>query len=719
MNNSQTQAQVMTHPLADSFNAKSVAVVGASRDPGKVGFQLLRTLLREGYRGRIFAVNPKESEILGIGCHASIQDIPAPLDLLVISLPAPQVLAVMELAAQRRDIKGAVVISAGFAETAIPEWVEAERTLVKLAKSAGIRVFGPNCNGIINCESRLSTSFAPGLVFTPGRIGYISQSGATGGAIMMMAASEPKPLGFSKFAHIGNMCDVSNLELLELFGADPSIDVITIYMEGVQDGRKFLEIASRVTRVKPVVLFKVGRSATGAVATLSHTGALAGSDNVYDAAFKQSGIVRVKTLEELVDTTKAISMLSRPAGNRVCVLTGTGGLGITCVDQIAQDGVLQLAHLSAHTQERLTRALPFMAVVAKPDGYVDMTAAALKTEYGEALTAILEDSGVDEVVLISLPPTFFPTMEVTEEIVSVSKKFNKPVLLCYMKGEPMVEARSYLENNGIPTFDTPDRAATALAGLVRACAATPAEGPQITFIPTARGASHPLIQQALRDRRNLLEPEAFQLLRENGIKTPAFHFAKNRQEAMAAAAAIGGPAVLKVVSAQVIHKSDVGGVKVNVAGDEAVGRAYDDIVKNINERVPGVRIDGVLVAPCAPEGPELVLGTVKDPQFGPVVMFGLGGIFVEVFKDVSFRVAPFERETALAMIRETKAAAILGGIRGEKPRDIESLAQLLVSVSHLAARCDEISAIDLNPVRVYEKGLAILDCRILVAESKA
>jgi acetyltransferase len=718
MENSQVLSQESANDqLAQIFNPRSIAVVGASGNPVKAGYQFLKTLIAGGYRGQIFPVNPKEREIMGVLCYASILDVPAPLDLMVISLPAPQVLAVMSEAAQRKDIKGAVIVSAGFSETAIPEWVEAERKLVQLAKSAGIRIFGPNCNGILSSECRCSTSFAPGQTYTPGKIGYISQSGATGGAIMMMAEDQPKPLGYSKFAHIGNMCDVSNLDLLEFYGSDPAIDVIALYLEGVSDGRQLLEIASRITQKKPIVLFKVGRTDMGSVATLSHTGTLAGSDAVYDAAFRQCGIVRVDSLEQLVDAIKAISMLPKPAGNRVSVLTETGGLGITCIDQIVHDGVLQLAHLSETTKEKLTEILPFMAVVSRPDGYVDMTAAALTKEMSESMCALLEDPGVDSVILMILPPTFLPAVELAKGLVPVIGRFHKPVLVCLTRGESMAEAREYLETHGVATFDTPDRAAMALAALTRASSY---QNTHRSFeITSAKaGSSHPAIEQALAQGRNLLEPEALQFLKDNGIKTPPFHFAKNREEAVSAAAAIGGPVVLKVVSAQVIHKSDVGGVKVNVVGDEAVGRAYDEILVKVKQAAPEASISGVLVVPCASEGTELIIGTVRDPQFGPVVMFGLGGIFVEVFKDVSFRVAPFGREVALAMIKETKASTILGGVRGQKPGDVEGLAQLLVSISEIATRYEEISEIDLNPVRVYPEGVAILDSRIILAGSR-
>jgi acetyltransferase len=435
---------------------------------------------------------------------------------------------------------------------------------------------------------------------------------------------------------------------------------------------------------------------------------------VYDAAFKQCGIVRANSLEELVDSAKAISMLPKAVGNRVCVLTEAGGLGITCIDQISRDGVLRLASLGKVTKERLTEILPPMAVVAKPDGYVDITAAALTREHCESLRAILEDPGVDSVVLMTLPPTFLPALEVAKGLVEVVQEFNKPVLLCLMKGEPMAEARRYLEENGVPTFDTPDRAATALAALTRSSLVKSAE------FTTAKGfIGNPAIQHALAQGRSLLEPEALQLLQENGFTIPSFHFAKTKAEAVRAATTIGGPVVLKVVSPQVIHKSDVGGVKVNLLGEQAVANAYDEILANIGKAAPDASIDGILVVPCAAAGTELIIGMVRDPQFGPVIMFGLGGIFVEVFKDVSFRVAPFDREVALAMITETRAARILEGVRGQAAVDVEAVAQLLVKVSELAARYEDINEIDLNPVRVYAQGAAILDCRIILKQAAA
>ena len=700
--------------LAGIFDAKSVAVVGASPDPGKSGHQILRSLLVHKYRGQIYAVNQKEREILGVACHSSILDIPGPIDLLVITVPAPQVLPVMAQAVQRGDVKGAVVVSAGFGETAVPEWVEAEAKLAQIARSSGIRVIGPNCNGIIGCEAHLSTSFAPGLTFTSGKLGYISQSGATGGALLMMAARQPKPLGYSKWAHIGNMCDVSNVELIEMYGSDPSIDVIVLYLEGVHDGRRLMETASKVTPKKPIVLFKVGRTEAGAIATMSHTATLAGSDAIYDGAFKQCGIVRVNTMEEVVDSAKALSVLPRVAGNRVAVLTQTGGMGIICIDQISRDGVLQLASFSERTKERLVSILPRMAVVGKPDGYVDLTAAASTQQFRDALSTAVADPGVDSVILVVLPPSFMPQMEMPVGIAPAIEESKKPVLICTLDGEAVAESRKYLEEHGVATFETPERAATALAALTRASLVKSAQ-PSKSHV----AASHHLIKKARGEDRNLLEPEAMELLRDYGILVPPFQVAESEEQAIAAARAIGGPVVLKVVSPQVIHKSDVGGVKVKIVGDEAVGKAYRQIVANVKQAVPQAVIKGVLVTPCADEGTELIVGMFRDAQFGPVIMVGLGGVFVEVLKDVSFRVAPFGIEVALDMIGETKAAKILAGVRGQQPGNVEALAKLLVKISELAECYDDIRELDLNPVRVYPHGLAILDCRIMLNRTES
>jgi len=698
----------MTASLRQIFESRSVAVVGASKDPLKAGHQVVRTLLGAGYLGRIYPVNPNEDEILGLPCYSSIAEIKEPLDLIVISLPAKAVITVMEEAEQRGDVKGVVVLSGGFAETAIPENVEAQRQLVEIAQRAGIRVFGPNCIGIMNPDLKLVTGFHPGVSLVPGNLGYVTQSGALGGSLVTLALSQPKPLGFARFGHVGNMCDVSHVDLIEAYGNNPKIEVIVVYLEGATDGREFMRVAGQVTEVKPVLVLKVGRSDIGSKAALSHTGMLAGTDAVYSGAFKQCGVVRANTVHDLIAGAKAISMLPKPRGNRVCILTEAGGMGVVSVDEVEAGGVLELAPMSQETCEKLTALLPPMAMVCKPNGYVDMSAAAMAKEFGDALRLVLSDPNVDMVVLNSIPPTFLPPMDVAQAIVPVVEEFGKPVAACFTVCQAMAETRCYLEENGIPTFDASDYAVRALAMLTQA---TFSVSHPLADVPAAH---HPILDRAVREARHLLEPESLDLLSDNGVAVMPHVLARTREEAQRAAMEMNSPVALKIVSPQVIHKSDVGGVKLNLQGNEAVGQGYDQLMNDVKRATSAADIHGVLVVPMAQPGTELIVGMVRDAQFGPTIMFGMGGVFVELFKDVSFRVAPFDEEVALDMIKETKGYRVLQGMRGEKPKDITSLAELLVQVSQLAARYPQIKEIDLNPIRVYESGYSVLDARILL-----
>jgi acyl-CoA synthetase (NDP forming) len=698
----------MTASLREIFESRSVAVIGASKDPYKAGHQVVRTLLDYGYLGKVYPVNPNENEILGLPCFRSIAEIEEPLDLIVISLPGTAVITVMEEAEQRGDVKGVVVLSAGFAETAIPENVELQKQLVEIARRTGIRVFGPNCIGIMNPDTKLVTGFHPGVSLVPGNIGYVTQSGALGGSLLTLALNQPKPLGFARFGHVGNMCDVSNMELIEEYGSDPKIEVILVYLEGVKDGREFVRVVGQVTKDKPVLVLKVGHTEIGSKAALSHTGILAGTDAVYSGAFKQCGIVRANTMHDLIAGAKAVSMLPKPRGNRICILTEAGGMGVISTDEVEAGGVLELAPMSQETCDKLTALLPPMAMVCKPNGYVDLTAAALAKEFGEAMRLVLSDTSVDMVLLNSIPPTFLPPMEVAQAVVPVVKEFGKPVATCFTVSQAMAETRHFLEENGIPTFDAPDDAVRALAMLTQA---TFNVSHPLVEMPAA---DHPILDRAIQEARHLLEHEALDFLNDHGITVMPHVLARNRDEAQRAALKMKGPVVLKIVSPQVIHKSDIGGVKLNLQGDEGVGQGYDKLVNDVKRTIAGADIHGVLVVPMAQPGTEWIIGMVRDAQFGPTIMFGMGGVFVELYKDVSFRIAPFNKVVALDMIKETKGYRVLQGVRGEKQQDIANLAELLVQVSQLAARYPQIKEVDLNPIRVYEDGYSVLDARILL-----
>lgn len=450
------------------FYAKSIAVVGASNDPSKAAHQIIKTMLREKYQGIIFPVHPKEKKVLGLQCYKSILEIKKKIDLLVIGVPAQKVYGIIKEASNRGDIKGAVILSAGFSETGIPELIKLEKLIVQTAKKAGIRIFGPNCIGIINSDINLSTSFAPVSKVTNGNLAFITQSGSFGGSLLMLAEESPKPIGFNKWAHVGNMSDVSNVEILDYFGDDPKITSIGMYLEGLTHGKDLLKIAKKITRLKPIFLLKVGKTELGSKAILSHTGIIAGSDKIYDAVFKQSGIIRVDDIEELIDSLKASSELPKPKGKKVCVLTVAGGPGIICIDEITKENYLQLAPITDHTIIRLKEILYPMATICKPNGYIDLTAAALEKEHADSLRLVLEDPNVDSVILISLPPTFLPALSVAKSVANVINEYDKPVAVCFMKGESMRESRKFLENSNIPTFDTPRRATRALINLTMA-----------------------------------------------------------------------------------------------------------------------------------------------------------------------------------------------------------------------------------------------------------
>ncbi|MCC6956456.1 MAG: acetate--CoA ligase family protein [Anaerolineales bacterium] len=699
-----------TFGLESLFYARSIALIGASNNPRKASNQVISTLLEKGYSGKVYPVNPNEEKVLGLRCYPAVEEIADPIDLVVISLPAEAVIPAIEGIARRGDVYGVVVLSAGFAETAIPERVALETKIIEISRLAGMRVVGPNCVGLLCTDNRLTTGFIPGLKMEKGSLGFITQSGAFGGAFLMLASDQPKPLGFNKFGHVGNMADVSNLDLLKYFGSDPEINAISMYMESAPDGRKLMTMLEDISRRKPVFVLKVGRTPIGSRATLSHTGALAGSDQVYSAAFKQAGAVRVETLEELLDASKATTMMPRPGGRHIAVLTEAGGPGIIAMDEIGRDKSLQMAHLAPETRRKLEHCLPPMAMICKPEGYVDMTASAMEKEHAEALDAILADPGVDSAVLISLPPTFLPAIDVAKAITEVIHHHQKPVAVCFMRGEAMMDARCYLEGNGIATFESPQRAARALINLT-AAAGFINRSAQSLDVYRQKGP----VQKRLNSAAPITEPEAVQLLAEYEIPYPAHRFTTNLREAEEAASEIGYPVVIKAVSQDIVHKSDLGGVVTAIKSGQMLRKAYRQMKAAIKEKAPDASLQGILVCKQAEDGLEVIVGVKRDPAFGPVVLFGLGGIFTEVLQDTALRIVPFSKDEALKMINETRASLLLKGSRGFPAVDVELLARLLESVSQLAIEHTEIAELDLNPVRLYQDDLIVLDVRAILA----
>lgn len=448
------------------FYPDSIAVVGASSDPRKAGYQVVNNLVSSTYGGKVFPVNPKETEIQGLQCYKTILDIQDKIDLLIIMVPAKNVLPVIEQAIKRGDIQAIVVVSAGFGETKTEEGIRMERKLIEYIKQSGIRVFGPNCTGIINTAIHLDTTIEPTVEQVHGGVSIFSQSGAMAGTILLMMDNQPRPLGFNKWAHVGNMCDVNMLDVLEYYGKDDSTNVVCLYMEGFNEGRKLIECAKVVSSKKAVLVLKVGRNDLGAKAAFSHTGSLAGKDEVYDAAFRKSGITRVDDLFSMIDLAKALSMQPLPKGNRICILTEAGGPGSMAMDELGKFPQLQLANISPEGKQKLKDLLPDIALVCEPDGYTDMTAAAMADHHADALRVVLDEDGVDAVILISVPPTFLPPMDVSEALLKRDFKTNKPIMVCFLAGKWVWEARRALESAKWPTFDTPEQAVRTLAKMV-------------------------------------------------------------------------------------------------------------------------------------------------------------------------------------------------------------------------------------------------------------
>ncbi|WP_353095974.1 CoA-binding protein [Tissierella praeacuta] len=452
------------------YYPKSIAIIGASNNPSKAGYQIANNMMRLGFEGKVYFVNPNEDTIFGQKAYKSILDIEESVDLIEIIIPAKGVIKVFEDAEERGDIKAAIIMASGFSETGILENIEMEKEMLKIAKRAGIRVFGPNCVGVMNTKNNLDTTFSPNITQMQGGMSVISQSGSIGSALLMFACDQPVPMGFSKWGHVGNMSDVTSEELLSYYSEDEDTKAIVMYMEGMKDARTFFNTAKEVTPKKPLVVLKVGRSEIGSVAAASHTGSLAGSDKMFDGAFKQVGIIRAETVEELIDTAKAFSMVDKINGNRIAILTEAGGPGVISMDEVGLHPEVKMAKFSTETEERLREILPKMALISHPDGYVDMTAAADGPQHAEALEAILKDDGVDAVLLLSVPPTFLTPTEIAKVInekMEVAKKYGKPVFACFLAGNWVKEAHIMMENAGIPTFEMPQRAAKALVNVIK------------------------------------------------------------------------------------------------------------------------------------------------------------------------------------------------------------------------------------------------------------
>ncbi|MCC6602587.1 MAG: acetate--CoA ligase family protein [Anaerolineae bacterium] len=696
--------------LLPFFEPQGIVLVGASRNPMKLGFGLARNLVQSGYAGAIHFVNPGGGTLLERPLHSHISHIPDPVDLAVLLVPAPAMpQAIAECG--ERGIRAAILAAGGFRETGAAG-AALEADCLRVAQQFGIRLIGPNCIGLLDTHLPLDTTFLPPPGPTPGAVAFISHSGAICAAVIDWARGQG--FGLSRLVSLGNQLDVTETDVLTAVAADPHTRVVTLYLEGVSDGRRFVQVAEQVSRQKPVLALKVGRFASGQRAVASHTGALAGQESAFDAAFARAGVMRAETSEELFDWARALAWCPLPPGRRVAVLTNAGGPGVTAADALEANN-LQLATLAPETEAALRKILPEAASLHNP---VDMLAGASPEQYAVCLRILLEDAGVDSVMVILPPPPMHSAGGVAKAMLPIIYATGKPVVVALM-GEKMIqEAVEHFRAAKVPEYRFPERAAGALAILSR----------RAEFLQTVRSeperpcpAATAQAQQILTDDDT--QPGAFlptavcqTLLTAYGIPVPGSGLATTADEAVALARQVGLPVALKIASADVPHKSDVGGVVLNVGEETAVATAFTQMILDVETAVPQANLDGVLIQPMIPDGQEVIVGVVRDPQFGPVLMFGSGGVEVEGLKDVAFALAPLTLAEAKSLLANTWAGRKLAGYRNVAAGDETAVLQTILRLGQLAADCPQLAEIEINPLRVLPTAALALDVRARLGE---
>ena len=683
--------------LAPFFDARTVAVVGASANPAKVGGSVLANLVAGGFPGRVVPVNPTRSVVQGLRAVPSILDAGA-VDVAVVAVAAPAVLPVLEQCATR-GVKGAVVVSGGFRESG-PAGAAREAELRAWLRTAPLRVIGPNCLGWIRPSARLNLSFAPGMP-RGGAIGFFSHSGALCTAILDW--SREHAVGFSLFASLGNQVDVAESALLEALADDPETRVILGYLEGVADGTAFFRALSAAAAQKPCVLLKTGRSVEGARAVVSHTGALAGSDRAFDAAVRQAGAVRVETLEDLFDVGRALVATRRPANRRVVLVTNGGGLGILATDAARAAG-LELAPIEGAAGTRLAAVLPSQASVSNP---VDLIGDATAQRYAEALEAL---HGIDGSLVVMLAPqAATESVGIARSVLAATRTWTRPVLGVFVGGARVRPGAAALEEGGVPCYRFPERAVAALARMAL-LAERAGRGQAAPVTLDARAVEGPLRAAAHRTVWSMLEMAP--LLEAAGIPVVGVRRAASPDEAAAVAAELGLPVALKVLSPDIVHKTDVGGVVLGVRTAADVLETGKQMLARVAAARPQARLEGLLVQRMADvDAHELLLGVVRDAQFGPVVMVGFGGIYVEVLDDTAVRLAPLDRAEARRMLDALRMAPALRGARGRRAADVDALADVICSFAALAVAVPVLAELEINPLLAGPGGVLALDAR--------
>ena len=683
--------------LESFFSPKSVAIVGASRQKSKVGYEILANMMGAGYEGKIFPVNPQADTIEGLKCYSDLQSIGQVPELVIIVVPAKIVPAIMQQCA-KIGARAVIIITAGFREVG-QEGRELEERIIRIARQAGIRVIGPNCLGVIAPANNLNASFGGALPAT-GATGYLSQSGALLAAILDIANTNG--IGFSKLISIGNKADVDELDLIKALGEDRDTKVIAGYLESIADGNAFVSQAERISDYKPILLMKSGGTVAGAKAASSHTGSLAGSETAYECVFERAGIIRCNSIKEQFDYAQAFGNQPLPAGPCVAVITNAGGPGIMAADAIEREG-LSFAKLTDETINKLASRLPAAANLYNP---VDVLGDALAERYEFALDVVLDDPNVDTILVLLTPQAMTESVATAEAVVKVSRqKPAKPILACFLGAGKVEEGVRILREGKIPVIDCPESAVAVIKVMADYVRWRSRPKRVVKLFPVNRRKVEGIIERHQRQGiREIGETESKEILEAYGFVTPKGSIATTSEQAANIAQQLGFPVVLKIWSPDILHKSDVGGVKVGINSEQGVKDAFDLMMYRIPKKLPEANILGVLVQEMCKSGKEVILGMNRDRHFGPLMMFGMGGIMVEVLKDVSFYLAPLTAEEAKQMLINTKTYQMLKGVRGEEGVDIEAIAEGLQRLSQLVTEFPQIQEMDINPYVVGPEG---------------
>lgn len=697
--------------LEGFFSPRSIVVVGVSRDETGVGHAVFDNIIRGGFTGATYPVNPHAEAIHGHRCYPSVEAVPEVADLAIIAVPAQMVPAALDECASR-GTRSAIIVSAGFKETG-PAGASLEREVVAIARAKGIRILGPNCLGLVSAEASLNASFAP--VFPePGNVAFMSQSGALGTAVLDWAAGAG--VGLSHFVSLGNKADITEVDLVRAWERDPRVAVVIAYLETISQGRDFVEAVRSLTKTKPFIALKAGGSDAGARAVSSHTGSLAGSEAAYNAAFRACGAIRVHSVQELFDLSAAFSHQPLPGRSGLGILTNAGGPGVLATDAAEASGV-PIASLDADTVRELQRVLPPAAAIYNP---VDVLGDASPQRYEAAARALARDGNVGSVLAILTPQAMTDAAGMAEALCDAVEGTDVTVAASFMGGPSVATGVRALRSRGIPQYEFPERAVEALAAMDRYRTLKDSEPDILEGVTSDRVVVRRAIDHAQSAGRTFItEESASKIAAAYGIAVPQGGLARDLASARAIAARVGYPVVLKIASPDILHKSDIGGIAVDILDEESLARAYEQIMARVRTRMPDARVWGLTVQHQVPKGREVIVGVNRDPQFGPLLMFGLGGIYVEVLQDVTFRLCPVTRSEAQHMVSEIRSFGLLRGTRGQAPADTDAIADVIWRVSALVMDFPEITELDINPLIVADRGAGAIaaDVRIGIGGS--